>query len=416
VSKNVLINAGGAYLNIAFATFYTIFLARSFDRVEFGVLSVLLVFSYVLANVFNFGMPASIYAHLPEIAHDPKKAVKFLKSNLLLLVVLAITSLSIIFMASSFLDTHIFKLKAPPVYYALALTGTFFYIIQNFARDALNAIGDFLHINIAQNISNMVKTALLVFLALSHRLTIGNALFIMGVLGPAVVFAIIIYERKWIIRSLFDSEIARSSIKLGYTTQYFIASQLFALASRVDLFMVAYFLTPGDKGDYALAQRIVLAIVTTTDSITQVFSPQFAKVHSQNDVFSLLKKAFLYVLLPTALFIGVSIAPTYLYTLFFTGKFLFSFPVTRLLSLAYIPYNFAAILLLFFLYSIKKPVHVLISNLILVIILVVGDFFLVPKLGLYAPPLVSFIAFVSILIYLLLALLHYFKKSSKKAH
>lgn len=411
MSKDIIINAGGAYLNIGFATFYTIF-ARAFDRVEFGVLSVLLVFSYVLANVFNFGMPAAIYAHIPEIAHDHKKAVQFLKSNILLLSVLAVMSLGIIFFISPYLDLHIFKLNAPPIYYGLALLGTFFYIIQNFVRDSLNAVGDFLHINIAQNISNAVKTTLLIAFAVNHSLTIVNALFIMGIIGPAIVFTIVLFERRWIVHSFMSSNITRSAIKLGYTTQYFIASQLFALASRVDLFMVAYFLMPGDKGDYALAQRVVLAIVTTTDSISQVLSPQFAKVRSHHDVLALFKKSFIFVLLPTALFVAAMVAPTFLYTLFFTDKFILSFPVTRLLSFAYIPYNFAAILLLYFLYTIKKPIHVIYSNLILVVILILGDFILIPRLGLYGPPVASLIAFMAVLIYLSVVFMHHFKKKS----
>lgn len=412
MSKDIIINAGGAYLNIGFATFYTIFLARTFDRVEFGVLSVLLVFSYVLANIFNFGMPAAIYAHIPKIAHDHTKAVQFLKSNVILLIILAILSLGVIFLISPYLDAHIFKLNAPLLYYGLALMGTFFYIIQNFVRDSINAVGDFLHINIAQNISNAVKTALLIVASLNHSLTIENALFIMGIIGPAIVFAIVLFERRWIVRSFINSEITRSAIKLGYTTQYFIASQLFALASRIDLFMVAYFLMPGDKGDYALAQRVVLAIVTTTDSISQVLSPQFAKVHSRHEILTLFKKSFIFVLLPTALFVAAMVVPTFLYSLFFTDKFILSFPITRLLSFAYIPYNFAAILLLYFLYTIKKPIHVIYSNFILVVILIIGDYVLIPRLGLYGPPIASFIAFMTVLVYLSVVCMHYFKKKT----
>ncbi len=234
----------------------------------------------------------------------------------------------------------------------------------------------------------------------------------MGIIGPAIVFAIVLFERRWIIRSFIDSDITRSAIKLGYTTQYFIASQLFALASRIDLFMVAYFLMPGDKGDYALAQRIVLAIVTTTDSISQVLSPQFAKVSSRNEILALFKKSFIFVLLPTALFVAAMIVPTFLYTLFFTDKFILAFPVTRLLSFAYIPYNFAAILLLYFLYTIKKPIHVIYSNFILVVILIVGDYVLIPKLSLYGPPIASFVAFIAVLIYLLTVFMRHFKKKT----
>ena len=68
-SRNVFINTLGNYIGFAFTGFYTIFLVRSFNPVDFGVLSILLTLSYLLANILSFGMPASVYAHVPEHMH-----------------------------------------------------------------------------------------------------------------------------------------------------------------------------------------------------------------------------------------------------------------------------------------------------------------------------------------------------------
>ena len=59
-TRNIIINTFGTYLGYGFAVFYIVFLVRVFPPVEFGVLSVLLTFSYLLANIFSFGMPASV--------------------------------------------------------------------------------------------------------------------------------------------------------------------------------------------------------------------------------------------------------------------------------------------------------------------------------------------------------------------
>lgn len=399
-TKDVFVNTVGSYVNVAFATFYTIFLARVFDRVEFGVLSVLLVFSYVLANILSFGMPASIYAHLPDIAKDGERAMEFLKSNVFLLMGLAGTALFVIFGVSGYIDKNFFKLDAPSVYYALALTGTFLYVLQNFVRDSLNAIGEFLHINIAVNISNFVKASILIILAMQSRITIGNTLAVLGIVGPLVVFAVVLFERRWIVSSLVQTRISKKAIKIGYTVQYFIATQLFMIATRVDLFLVAFFLLPGDKGDYGLSQRIALAIVTTTDSITQVLSPQFAKAHTPSKILKLFRKGFMYMILPSAIFVAASFTPTGIYDLFFTTKFTQSVPITKLLSIAYIPFNFAAVMILFFLYSIRKPKYVLVANFILVVILLVGNVLFIPSLGLFGPPIAAVAAFTTVLVFL----------------
>ena len=402
-TKDVIINTGGNYLSFFFAGIYILLFVRVFPPEQFGILSVLLALSYLLANILSFGMPAAIYAHIPELIHDRKKALSFAKTNFLLLTALSFVSLLIIFMFVDFLDGAILKLGAPRHLYALALVGTALYIWQNYIRDILNAAQKFLHINIAINVSNVIKTVLLIGLFLTHQLTIETTLFTLGIIGPMIVFAIVLAERRWIIGSLVSSPVDRSSLKLGYTLTYFIATQLFSLATRVDLFMISYFLSSAEVGYYGLSQRIILAIVTSSDSITQVLSPQFAQAKNRRDVTSLIKRSFTYMLLPAVLFALAVAAPSFLYELFFTTSFESSTHVTRLLSFAYIPYGFLAVIMLFFLYTIKKPVHLLVANGLFLAVLLVGNYVFIPVYGLLGPPLAFVIAFTVIAFYIVFA-------------
>ena len=106
-TKDVVINTGGNYFNFLFAGIYTLLFVRVFTPIEFGVLSVLLVLSYLLANVLSFGMPAAIYAHIPELLPDKKKAIEFAKTNFLLLTCLSFSSLIVLYLFVDIIDTNI---------------------------------------------------------------------------------------------------------------------------------------------------------------------------------------------------------------------------------------------------------------------------------------------------------------------
>src|SRR3989338_1484824 len=399
-TKDVVINTGGNYFNFLFAGIYTLLFVRVFTPIEFGVLSVLLVLSYLLANVLSFGMPAAIYAHIPELLPDKKKAIEFAKTNFLLLTCLSFSSLIVLYLFVDVIDKNILKLGAPKHLYALAFLGSAFYIWQNYVRDILNAAQKFLHINIAINVSNILKVIVLVVLFGLGKLTIGATLFVLGILGPSIVFLMVLFERKWIITSLVTTRIDSRNIKVGYTLTYFIATQLFSLATRVDLFMVSYFLSSIEVGYYSLSQRIILAVVTSADSITQVLSPQFAIAKTKKEVIALFKRSFSYMLLPAGMVIVGIFLPEFIYDLVFTHNFSASTPITKLLSFAYIPFGFIAAALLFFLYTIKKPVHLLVVNALLLVIFFIGNYVLIPIYGLFTPPLVALTAFVVVSLYI----------------
>ena len=399
-TRNVLINTIGNYMGFAFAGFYILFFVRVFDPVQFGILTVLQAFSYLLANVLSFGMPAAIYAYVPEHIHNRKKTFEFISSNFVFLTLMSGVSLIIIYMFVGDIDRAFFKTGAPDYMYMYALIGTQFFIWQNFIRDVLNAAGKFLHVNIAINISNALKVLILMWLAIKGILGITQVLIVLGIIGPSIVFAYVLLRRRWVIKALFSSKKSRSDIQLGYTFMFFAATQVFQLATRADLFLVSYFLTRPEVGFYGLSQRIILAVITSSDSITQVMSPQFARLKTQRGVRKMLKHSFAYMLIPSAMFIGGIVLPGFVYDFVFGIEYTSSTLLTKVLSIAYLPYSFLAAALLFFLYTIKKPVYLLISNVMFLVIIVVSNLILIPQFRLFGPSVSYFLAFAIISMYI----------------
>jgi len=138
------------------------------------------------------------------------------------------------------------------------------------------------------------------------------------------------------------------------------------------------------------------------NSITQVLSPQFSKIETKKEIVSLLKKGLLYMGIPTAVFIAAILTPTNIYTLVFTSKFVKSASITRMLSGAFLLYAVTAVPALFFLYTIKKPLHLLWMNTIFLITVAIGCFLFIQKYGVFGPPLAFIIAFAMVFLYILI--------------
>jgi len=374
----------------------------------------LLTLSYVLTNVLSFGTPGTIYAHLPERLNDKKSVMNFVFSNLVFLTVLSGMSLIFLYLISEYADQAFFKTGASQLQFLIVAIGTQFLVWQNFLRDVLNSAGKFFQINVAVNLSNFFKALILVALFLNGGISITNTLITLLFVGPAVVFFVIISNRRWVIKSITQSIISRGNVKFGFTFTYMIASQIFSLASRIDLFLISYFLTRPEVGYYGLSQRIVLAVITSSDSITQVMSPQFSTIRDKGRVWTLLKQGSTCMLLPTAVLIAIVLTPNTIFELVFGTEYTTSTGVTKALSIAYLPYSFYMIVSLFFLYTIKKPKFFLTSNLIFLIATVSLNIFLIPKYRLYATPISFLVGFSLAGIFLSLSFISKMRKLDTK--
>jgi O-antigen/teichoic acid export membrane protein len=149
----------------------------------------------------------------------------------------------------------------------------------------------------------------------------------------------------------------------------------------MDLFLMSYFRPKYEVGYYGLAQKIILTIITTIVSITQVISPNFAKVKTKLDFGPHLKSALLYMLIPTAIFLLVLITPNWIFDLVLTKKFTETAGISRWMSLVYIPYSFISLFHLFLLYVVKKPIYILYANLLLFGIISGGCYLYIPRFG-----------------------------------
>ncbi len=384
---NITINTLGNYLGIFFTALFALILVRILNPSQYGVLSVLLGIAYVLSNLLDFGTTATIYSFLPPMIEKKKENIyRFIKSTFIYQSLFSFIVIAILLIAFPYLDKIFFKTYAPIWELYLTAFSVLFLIWQNFVTNILYAAKKFLKANIYSNLANLIKTVIIVYLAYMKTVTVGSIIFVFGIVGPLIFFLLLFFEKKDLLFVLIKSKIDIKEFRFKYTLTYFIASQFFNLGLRMDLFLLSYFLAKPEVGFYGLAQKIILTIITTIVSITQVLSPGFSKIKTKKDVKQQIQHGLLYMLIPCALFIFLILTPNFVFALFFTDKFIKAAAIAKSLSLPFIIYALGSIPQLFILYTVKKPKYILLSNLIFFIIIFLGCYILIPKMGVHAPP------------------------------
>lgn len=414
-TKNIFVNTLGNYLNIFFTAFFAFLLVRLMNPIEYGTLSILLGVAYVLANILDLGISASIYSFLPEFYEKKSNRLfSFLKTTFFYQSFFATIVVIFLFIFFPYLDKVFFKTYAPWWELYLTVFSVIFLIWQNYALNSLIAIKKVFQAQFFLNFSNLLKIIFIFALIFTKTVSIAMTIFIFGILGPVVFFFLLFLQKRNIIYKIFKAPIRKEEFKFSYTLTYFLASQFFNLGTRMDLFLLSFYFPKSEiLGFYGLSTKIILTLFAAVSSVTQVLSPDFSKVKKYADIKYLLKKSFLYLLIPTALFFLLFITPKEVFQIAFTKKFIQTTEVTHLLSIAYLIYPLLNIPLLFFLYTTKKPQYLLIANVIFFLTISASCTLLIPKFNFYAGPLSVFLALFLSGVYLLFKFIKIFKAYSK---
>ncbi|OGK12785.1 hypothetical protein A3A93_02665 [Candidatus Roizmanbacteria bacterium RIFCSPLOWO2_01_FULL_38_12] len=393
--KNIAINTIGNYLNVFFIALFALILVRIMTPAEYGVLSVLLGISYVLATILDFGTTATIYSYVPALhAENNPRLFRFIKSTFFYQSLFSIIVIGILFLTFPYLDRIFFKTNAQTWVLNLTILSVLFFIWQNFFTNILFAAKKFLRANLYINIGNVVKTIVIGLMAYFGTLSVGEVIFVFGLLGPVVFFILLLFTNRRHVSTVFRAKIAKEEFRFGYTLTYFLGSQFYNLGLRMDLFLLSYFALGEQIGYYGLAQKIILSIIASIVSITQVLSPRFATIKTKKDARSEMKRAFKYLLIPSAIFILLYFTPKIIFELVFTGNFSQTEAATKALALPFILNAVGSVPMLFILYTVKKPGYILWSNLIFFLIITLGSYYLIPQRGMFGPPIAIFFAFL----------------------
>ena len=411
-SIDIIINTAGTYLNIFFTAFFAFILFHLLTPAEFGIYSVLLGVAYILSNVLDLGTTATIYSSVPVKIGKKDQLYLFVKSVFFYQTIFS--SLVVLLLAGSFsfLDRVFFKTGAPTIVFYITSLSTLFFIWQNFLQNCLYATKQFVSTNIYINIANVAKALAIFILIFTKYISITSIIAVSGIVGPLVFFILVLFEKRKPVTDLIKTKTSLSELRFNYTLTYFLGSQFYNLSLRTDLFLLSFFRSKTEVGYYAAAQKIILTIYSTMISVTQVLSPLFSKIKNKKELSFTLKRGFYYLLIPAGLFLLTIIIPSQLYNFFFTKKFAGNtIRIVHWLSISFVITTLANLPTVFIIYTLRKPKYMLISNIIQFIMVGVGCYLYIPRYGVFAPPVVIFIASVFSNGYLIFEAVRQYRKS-----
>ncbi len=394
-SIDVIVNTAGNYLNVIFTAFFALILVRTLDPESYGVMSILLGIAYVLANVLEFGTTATIYSTIPALFQsDTKHMYRFIKSTFFFQSLFAGTMIVILMFSFPWLDRVFFKTGAPVAELYLTAISVLLFIWQNVLTNILFAAKRYLRANLYINGANISKTIFIVTASYFGNLSVGLVIIAFGIVGPLTFFILMLWRNQKLIHDMRVAEIRRDEFQFRYTMTNFAASQFYNLGLRMDLFLLSFFGLREQVGYYGLSQKIILTILATIVSISQVLSPKFATITTRHEALKQIKTGLMYMLLPSAILVCLSLTPAWVFELVFTREFTATTKVTHLLALPFILNALGTIPNLFLLYTVRKPGYILISNIAFFTIISVGSYILIPEKGMFGPPIAICIAFI----------------------
>ncbi len=429
-SVDVIVNTTGSVLNVVFSAAMHFFLFRIMSPADYGVLTIWLSVIYVGANMLDFGTTATIYAYLPPLhedryethigkrntttAHKPNHDYyRFLKTLLSYQSGLALAAAAILGALLPIIDHVFLKTGVEVSTFVVTVIAIAFFILQNFTFNILYATRSFILSNSLITIANIIKLgALIVFLQMGIR-DVNSILMTLTILGVVVFFVpLVVVKRDTILHSV-SATFDRSALKLRYTFTYLVSTQIYNLAQRMDLFVLSYFGLRDETGYYAAAQKIILSIATAVVSITQVLSPMYSKVKTQKEARHMLRQTFMYLSIPSGIFLALIITPQLFFDLYLS-KFAQAAPLARALAVPYIIFTLGNSALIFMLYTAKKPMIVLWSNVLYLILMVTGSYVALSVSTITALPIAVGVALTGAVVLLSIASINTYKNLQEK--
>ena len=427
-SIDVIVNTAGSVLNVIFSAAMHFFLFRIMSPADYGILTIWLSVVYVGANMLDFGTTATIYAYLPPLHEDRYKSAKaqntdltntpnhdyyrFLKTLLSYQSGLALAAAAVLGVLLPFIDHLFLKTGVGVSTFIVTVAAIALFILQNFTFNILYATRSFILSNSLITIANVVKlTALVIFLQMGIR-DVDSILLTLTILGVVVFFVpLVVMKRDTILRSI-SATFDRSALKLRYTFTYLVSTQIYNLAQRMDLFVLSYFGLRDETGYYAAAQKIILSIATAVVSITQVLSPMFSKVKTKEEARHMFRQTCMYLSIPAGIFCALIITPQAIFDIYLS-KFAQAAPLARALAVPYIIFTLGNAALIFMLYTAKKPMTVLMSNVLYLILMLLGSYVALSTSTVTALPVVGGVALTGAVLVLVSATIKHYRNLSE---
>ena len=384
VGKGTFLTFGGRSFNFLLAFVAGIVIARTTGPQGKGIYSLVLLTAGLGAMLTGIGVGTS---NACFAGRKPDK-IKSLATNSILL-----TIISSILLGTLFLILQGAQVFEPPKlkYIGIALVIIPFILQFSLFNDILHGMNKIPEFNLVRVAAPFLQVVILCILLKVLNLKLALIIWAISQIISTILAILIVFKNTGGLGPI-DLSLFRKSLIFG--VQVWIAQLVGMLNLRVDMYLVAYYLTPQDVGYYSIAVGLAEFLWFLPSSIAITLLPMFTHIDAKNAQnlackglrLSLFSGALLLIILLSA---GRFVVPA-LYGKAFIGAVL---PLSILLpGVAF--YGMAHITSAYFNGHIGKPIINTGLAAISLIINIVLNIILIPKIGVNGAALSSTIAYI----------------------
>ncbi len=386
VKKGTILTFGGRSLYFVFAFISGIIIARTTGPQGKGIYSLVILTASLVAILTGIGVGT---ANACFVGRKPDRIPSIITNSIFLMILCSIL------LGGLFLIFQNFQIFEPTklMFVGIAFAIVPFILLMSLFNEILHGMNKILEFSLIRIVAPFIQVVILCILLKVLNLKLALMGWAISQIVMTVLTVLILFKNTGRINSVdLDLSLFRESLVFGL--QVWIAQLVGMLNLRIDMYLVAYYLTPRDVGYYSTAVGIAEFLWYIPSSIAIVMLPVFTRMDAKNARelackgirLSLFSGVVLLVLL---LSVGRFIVPA-IYGKAFLGAVL---PLSILLPGVAV-YGMAHITSTYFNGHISRPIINTGLAAMSLIINVVLNIILIPKMGIAGAALSSTIAYI----------------------
>ncbi|MCX6706172.1 MAG: oligosaccharide flippase family protein [Candidatus Woesebacteria bacterium] len=378
--SQTVITSFGTVVNGILGLFFYILAARYLGPSKFGIFSISVSVIALIASIANFGVDTGIVRFVGRsITHDREKALKFLKAGFYIKVVSSLLVIILGWYLVPFAAIKFFQKSELIFPLRLSLIGVGSALLFSYVSSAVQALQRFWvwsGLNIFSNLLRLLATIGLFALGL---FSVQSALSVY-IIFPFLGFLVGLFFLPNFFKVKKERAVLSEFLKFnGWVAAFTIIA---AIASRLDTFLSARFLTLGDVGIYSVAVSLTSFVPQIVFAIGTVVAPKLASFTSKTDVLKYLKKLQLFVIGIGVFGVVIGIPLSHLVIPFFYGgEYVLSIYPFIILLLAQTIFLISIPVHTSIIYYFSYPKFFVITGIVNLLIVFVGGWFLIGSFG-----------------------------------
>ncbi len=413
-AKNTYLLFFGNTLDAIFAFIFTTITFRILSTADFGIFSAINNFIVLAFSILDLGIGSGLinYISYHHQQGDNQKAAEYFKAGLLLRLGLAAVVSVLIIVFSWAIAPNLFLTQEylSVVFAGIAIIGL---SVIDIATFSLQAYQKFIKSALTSSTFSLLRV-LLIMLVMVSNLSVSITIVILVTALASIMSATIGLN---FLRESFKGK--NPSIKtyksiISFSGWIAVNKISSSISGKIDTQLLLLLAGASVTGIYSVAARLASFYAVIITSFSAVLAPKFAGGKSVRELTPFLKKSLLGVAgLVLAMLFGIFISKPFI-LLLFGPRAVESILPFQLLTVAYIPFVVSSLSITILIYYLKKTSIVGMLSIIQLIVLLLGNFFLIPRFHIYGPILALGISNTIVTIVSYSAIVILFKNAKSK--